>query len=515
MNIFKQKSVSRVLFVATDAMPYVKAGGLGAVMYALPRALKKMGYDARVFIPKYAGIDQDRFPMEMNLEGLKVPTGSDGSMENQPKELICNIKSFNPSKHKDADNFKGVFTYFLENREYYEQRSNIYGYNDDAVRWALLSRGVLEFLKKDKSWMPDIIVSSDWQTGFLCNYLRTEYKDDQDLNSIASVFMIHNLYYQGMFNHRFVSELDYDDGQSPIPSFYDPRLLKINGMRRGIIYSDIITTVSQNYAREIMTENYGELLDGLLREKKSRVYGILNGIDYEEYNPETDKFLAHNYSIKNIDIRKKNKAELQSRFGLEVDDKKFLIGIVSRFYEQKGFDLLFSIGDVLLKELDIQFAIQGEGDGKYMGFFQDFEKRYPGRIGTNLKFDQILPHLVFSGSDGFLVPSKFEPFGLTQIEAMRYGSIPIVRRTGGLADTVEDFDAAENTGTGFVFNDFDSSALLISIIRAYENFRNKKVWIEIQKRAMSQDFSWDESAREHSRIFFLAKGFRLRDLEKK
>lgn len=510
MFLFKNKAHRKILFVATEATPFVKAGGLGSVMFALPRALARMDYDVRLMIPRYAGIDPEKFALEMEYEGLEVPTDSSGENGNEPRYLICNVKKY------DRQNNNGrnpVTTYFLENQEYYEKRSNIYGYNDDAIRWALLSRGALEFVR-NSDWVPDVIVASDWQTGFLPGYLRMHYKDDPKLKKIATIFVIHNLYYQGMFDHRFVSETDYDDGQSQMPSFFDARLLKLNGMRRGILHSDIINTVSKNYAREIMVQEYGELLDGLLRERRSRVYGVLNGIDYEEFDPATDKYLVSSYTAETLDERSKNKAELQSRFGIEQEKNAFLISIASRFSEQKGFDLIFPVADLILNELNVQFAVLGAGEGKYMGFFQELERRHPGRVGTNLVFDPILPHLIHGGSDVVLIPSKFEPAGLLQLEAMRYGNVPIVRKTGGLADTVEDYNPLSSSGTGFVFKEFDPNAMMVAIIRAYENFRHKALWKTIQRRAMAKDFSWNKSAEEYARLFNLALGFRKREIEK-
>ncbi len=511
MSFFRGKSKLKVLFVAPEAAPFIKAGGLGEVMFALPRALVRLGYDARLMVPRYAGIDPEKFSLEMEAEGIEVPTGTDGSDEQEPETLICNVRRYAPPLGGNGRRTP-VHTYFLENLEYYEKRSNIYGYSDDAMRWALLSRGTLEFLKQSP-WVPDVIVSSDWQTGFLPSYLRTVYADEERFKNIASVFMVHNLYYQGMFDHRFVSEMDYDDGHSPLPGLFDPRLLKVNGMRRGIVHSDLVSVVSPTYAKEIMTPEYGELLDGLLRERRSRVYGVLNGIDYDDWNPETDRYLSENYDRNHLEARDENKRELQSRFGLEESDEPFLISIASRFTEQKGFDLLFPVVDVLLRELKVQFAILGSGDGKYMGFFQDLEKRYPGRVGTHLSFDTVMPHMIHGGADAILMPSRFEPAGLLQLEAMRYGAIPIARKTGGLADTVEDFDPLKGVGTGFTFRDFDSQAMMVAIVRAYENFRNTALWRGIQRRAMGKDFSWDTSAKEYAHLFALATGFRKRAVE--
>lgn len=494
LGFFKRPTAKNILFVTSEAAPFAKAGGLGEVMFSLPRALQKLGYDARIMIPRYAGIDPEKFHLEMELEGLQVPTGA--ADPNQPEYLTCNVRKYTAGQLPRSP----VTTYFLENLEYYEKRANIYGYNDDAARWALLCRGVLEFLRRS-DWKPDVIVSSDWQMGFLPNYLKTVYKDDRVLSSIASVFTIHNLYFQGMFNHRFVSETDRDDGQSPVPSFFDERLLKINGMRRGILYADLISTVSPTYAREITTEEFGELLDGLLRERRSRLYGVINAIDYKIFNPENNPNLKAHFNAGYLEKRKANKAEIQERFGLLKNQNVFLLAVVSRLMEQKGFDLLFPIMDALLKEMPIQLVVQGAGEAKYMGYFQELEKRFTGRVAANLIFDSNMPHLIYSGADAILVPSKFEPSGLTQMEAMRYGCVPIVRKTGGLADTVEDYHPEKNTGTGFVFEAMDSMSLVIAITRAYENFRNPKIWSGIQTRGMEKDFSWKNSAAEYGQLF--------------
>ena len=495
--LFKDKR-KKILFVAPEAAPFVKAGGLGEVVYALPRALEDLGYDVRVMIPLYAGVNKEKFQLKMEYQGFEVPTGSKGDNPNEPGTLICNVKKYIPSKNDT--NHIPVTAYFLENQEYYEKRSNVYGYGDDVVRWNLLCRGTLEYLRLTNDWLPDVIVSNDWQTGFLPNYLKTVYKDDVRLSKIATVFVIHNLYYQGMFDHRYVSELDYDDGQSAIPSFFDSRIYNINGMRRGIMYSDRINTVSPTYAREIMTKDYGELLDDLLQEKRAHVSGVLNGIDYKSLNPETDTNLIANYSLKNLDEREKNKLELQARFNLPQDKDIPLFCIASRFVEQKGFDLFFSILEPIIKELKIQLVILGSGDAKYMGYFNELVEKFPNQVGAHLSFDTTLPRLIFGGADIILIPSKFEPCGLSQIEAMRYGVIPIVRKTGGLADSVIDFNPTTGKGTGFVFEHFDSLSLALTIARALENYKNKLLWKKIQKQAMQQDFSWNKSAKEYSKI---------------
>jgi starch synthase len=241
------------------------------------------------------------------------------------------------------------------------------------------------------------------------------------------------------------------------------------------MYSDAVTTVSPTYAKEILTKDYGELLEELLKERRGVLAGILNGIDYEYWNPKADPYIVHHYNATTLDLRLKNKQSLQERFNLPVDKKAFLVGIVSRLTKQKGFDLLQHISDALLQELPMQLIVVGEGDGEFMNYFKDLETKYPGKVATHLKFDTALPHLVYAGADTVLVPSRFEPSGLTQMEAMRMGAIPIVRKTGGLADSVEDYNPDKQTGTGFVFERYDSSSLMIALIRAFENFVIKRI----------------------------------------
>jgi starch synthase len=504
----------KVLFIAPEATPFAKAGGLGEVMFALPRAINKLGHDARLMIPRYAGIDLDKFHLKLEYEGLEVPTDSTSGNETEPSHLVCNVRKYTPDENEKSDKKLPVTTYFLENQEYYEKRSNVYGYSDDAVRWALFCRGVLEFFKRNNDWVPDVIVASDWQTGFLSNYLRTKYKDNVKLKKISTVLMVHNLYYQGLFDHRYVSEMDFDDGQSVLPSFFDPRFLKINALRRGIMNSDAITTVSPTYSEEIMTKEFGELLDDLLKERRAHVYGVLNGIDYDDFNPETDTHLVDKYNSNSIANRESNKEELQSRFGLPKNKNVPVIAIVSRLVEQKGFDLLFEVAEPLLKELGFQFIILGSGEAKYMGFFKDLAERYPKQVSAHLSFDSVLPHLIYGGADMLLIPSKFEPCGLVQMEAMRYGTVPIVRKTGGLADSVIDFDSNTQKGTGFSFSDFNSLSLAIAVARACEHFKNVNEWKLIQKQAMAADFSWENSANEYARIFEIAIDFHKRATEK-
>jgi starch synthase len=492
------KKPLKVLFVTAESYPYAIVGGLGMVVFSLTRALKKIGVDCQIFMPKYGSINEKKYKMEMVLEGLKVPTGGEG------EPLICNVK-----KHIFSES--GVPVYFLENMEYYEKRSNVYGYSDDPTRFALLSRGVLEFFIKSQRfpsifsekthWLPDVINCADWHTGALPDYLKNVYKGEPVLSKIKTIFSIHNLIFQGVFDHRFVSQMDFDDGKSPIAPFFSEKLGKQNFMRRGIIYSDIVNTVSETYVQEIMTPEYGEKLDELLKEVRTKVFGILNGLDYEEMNPATDKLLPFNFSISNLKKRTKNKTHLQKEFNLECLPNKPLLGMVTRLDEQKGIDLLFPILEILLTEFDCQFVVVGGGEGKYRSFFEEIAKKFPKKVGCHLMSDFNLSRHIFAGCDIFLMPSRFEPCGITQMEAMRYGAIPVVRKTGGLADTVEDFDPRTNSGTGFVFEKFSSHAFFGAIVRALEAYKRKIVWQNLIKRAMLANFSWEASAQKYLNLY--------------
>ncbi len=490
INIFKRESKLRLLFVASEAAPFIKVGGLGEVMRSLPNALRALGCDARVFLPRYATIDLEKYPMRLELEGLR-PAPSE---EEDPYGLfVSNVLRY--------ENDSGeTIAYFLENMEYYEKRANVYGYADDAIRWALLSRAALEFLRYS-SWRPDVIVACDWQNGLIPNYFHTIYKDDPKLSSIAIVFSIHNLSFQAMFDHHFVSQMDYDSGREAIPAFNDPRLLKLNFMRRGIMYADAVNTVSPTYVQEITTPEYGEGLHELLSERRSRLFGILNGIDTDLYNPLTDSNIQFHYGLKTLDLKTKNKSVLQQKFNLPVRDNVPLFGIVSRLTDQKGFGLLMDAAEPLLENFDMQLVIVGSGEGHFMTFFQELAKKYPQKVGIHLSYDEVLSHTVYAGVDAIIIPSRFEPSGLTQMEAMRYGAVPIVRKTGGLADSVVDYDPANKIGTGFVFEKFDSRAFYGVMVRAIETYRYPEFWRNIQKRAMKADFSWTKSAYEYIELF--------------
>ncbi len=484
----------KILLVGTEAAPYVTVGGASAVVANLSRALTTLGHEVSIFIPKFGFIDEEKAGLEMVYEGLHVPTDD----ESLPY-LVCNVKKTKAET--------GVTYYFLENQEYYEKRANVYSYSDDPTRWALLSRGVLEFLSKG-IFVPDIIHCNDWHTGIVPNYLKTAYAKDPILSNVAAVYTIHNLAFQGMFDHRHVAELDYDDGKSPIASFFDPRLNKQNFMKRGILYSDVVNTVSQTYSREILTPEFGEGLDKLLQELKGKIFGIVNGLDYKEFNPATDSLVEHHYSIDTIEKRHLNKAVLQREFGLPIKPEVPVFGFVGRLDNMKGVDLMVKTLKHVFGDYEIQFVQVGGGDGGLAEMLHQLRDEFPYNVGIHPFSNFTLPRLLFAGCDCILYPSRFEPCGIVQIEAMRFGAVPIVRRVGGLADTVTDFDSGTGKGTGFVFNKFDEFALYGQIVRAIEIFRNKPLWKKLQTNGMKADFSWEYSAAEYVKLYGKAVFFK-------
>ncbi len=478
----------KILLVASEAAPFAKAGGLGDVVNSLSLALRDLGQDARVMIPYYGTISREDYKVSDEVGKLKVPTDQPG----KDPFLICAVKKYSGKKASP--------TYLLENMEYYEKRANVYGYGDDHIRWILFCRGVLEFIKKS-SWKPDLIMASDWQTGLIPNYIKTKYEGDPILSKISTAFAIHNLQYQGMCDFKFVAETEKDSGKEAIPDFFNPRLAKLNWLLRGVLYSDIITTVSPTYAKEIMTPELGEGLHKIFQEKRDRLYGILNGINQEHNSPELSSLIPFYYTIKNVSGKKDNKKFLQEKFGLPQDPDTFLMCMVTRFTEQKGFDLLEKSGDPIFSNLPIQMIVVGDGESRYKELIKSLSEKFPDKVKYSFEFDPDIPHLVLSGSDALLMPSKFEPCGITQMQAMRYGCIPIVRKTGGLASTVEDFDFKKNKGDGFVFDNYDSMALYAAVIRANTIFNLSGQWNQIMKRAMKKDFSWENSAKEYLIVF--------------
>lgn len=483
----------KVLLVSAEVAPYSSIGGLSQVSYFLPRALLKLGVDVRIFTPFYAVIDQKKFPTKKIINELKVPTGEEPG-SNNPTELICNVKTMSKRKRGEP------IVYFLENMEYYEKRANVYNYSDDHIRFGLLSRAALEFIKTGE-FVPNLIHCNDWHTGYLVNYLRQEYSDSPIFKKIAALLSVHNLY-QGIFDFEHSSEMDFDDGKGLLSSFFNERFLKQNPLKRGIIYADIVNTVSETYSREILTEEYGGRLFNLFRELRGKLYGVLNGLNYQDFDPRTDKIIKKNYNLNELHFRQENKTDLQKEFSLKVDPETPILAISGRLDSQKGLDLLLEIIEFILTEFNVQFIALGPSfNDKYRDFLLDLEKKYPGRVGTHLLANFVLPRKIFAGADMILMPSLYEPGGIVAIEAMRYGCIPVVRATGGLADSVMDFESDKDTGTGFTFKNFEPMSFLTAVVRALEVYKNKDAWKKIVRQAMQQDFSWGQSAKKYLDLY--------------
>jgi len=487
-----------ILFVAAEVAPFVSVGGLSQVMYFLPHALRKLGNDVRIFTPKYATMDTNlekgkSWDLTMEYEGLPIPTGKGKDND----ILICNIKSYTSTNDK-------LTSYFLENREYYELRANVFGYMDDHVRFALLSKGCLEWLLKVKEsgggWWPDIIHCNDWHTAYLVELARKDERYQQIFAKTPIILTVHNFAYQGNYDFRYAHKNDRDDGSKNLAPILSPKLQKQNALLRGILHADAINTVSPTHAIEALTLEYSEGLGGALQKVRKKFTGILNGIDTESFNPANDPLIKKPFTQKNfVSKRKVNKKDLQELFSLPVDTNRPLIAIMGRLSPQKGWDLLLEIlPNLFTNRLDIQVVVLGGGDDRFRQSLQALRDKYPHQLAVNLQSDFRLSHKLFAGADMFLIPSYFEPGGIVALEALRYGAVPIVRRTGGLNDIIEDFDAEKASGNGFSFTYKDPWALYESIIEALTIYSQPHLWQKLVKNCLRYDFSWDIAAKKYN-----------------
>lgn len=470
----------KVLFAASEAHPFIKTGGLGDVMGALPKSLVKLGVDVRVVIPKYKNIKDELKQKLQFVKWFTVPVG----WRNQ----YCGIFQYE---------YKGVIYYFIDN-EYYFNRDGLYGYFDDGERFAFFNRAVLEFIKQ-VDWQPDLINCNDWQTGMIPVLLNLEYKREEFYSKIKTVFSIHNLLFKGSFSPKVLPELfGYD--YMPLANGSVELDGSVSFLKGGLNYCDQITTVSNTYAEEIKTPQYGEGLDGFLRSKSYYLMGIVNGIDYEEFNPQDDKFIFKNFNINSIDNKVENKLALQIELGLPQKKDTPMIGLISRLTHQKGCDLIVNMIDRLLQR-DIQLVILGTGDYWYEETFKNLQHRYRDKVSANIKFDNTLAHKIYAATDMFLMPSLFEPCGLGQLIALRYGSIPIVRETGGLKDTISPYNQYNGVGNGFGFKNFNSNELMQIMEYALTIYSDKNAWSNIIRQAMNSDNSWEKSAMQYKLLY--------------
>ena len=474
-----------VAFIGSECYPFVKTGGLGDVMYALPKALVKQNCDVKVILPRYKCIPWE-YQQKMIYRGsFEMNLCSDG------RSYYVGIMEYV---------WDGVVYDFIDNEEFFGNGNPYTNLIDDIPKYCYFAKAALAALNY-MNWVPDIIHCHDWQAALVPVYLRTLFENTK-LTSAKTILTIHNLRFQGIYN---IPTIRYWSG---LPDYvFNKDALKVgyrdaNMLKGGLTYANVITTVSNTYAGEIQTGYYGEKLDAHLRYHSGKLRGIVNGIDYDIWNTATDSRLYANYDLSNVlDKKKENKRNLQQELGLVQDDHKFVIGLISRLTDQKGLDLVNAILPQIMDE-HTQVVVLGTGDAVYEDSFRYYENAYKGNVCSNIMYDETRAHKIYAGADALLVPSQFEPCGLTQLIAMHYGTIPIVRETGGLKDTVEPYNKYYNTGNGFTFNHYDAGLLLDAINRAKTlYFTNRWCWDEMVQRDMDKNLSWDNSAKQYKDLY--------------
>ena len=472
-----------IVFAASECAPWAKTGGLADVVSALPKTLVKMGHRVSVFLPYYRQVAKLVPSPRVVLPSVTIP--------------FPNYNRF--VRILDGGVNEGVQIYFVDCPELFD-RESFYAtpsgdYPDNAERFGLLGRAIIEATKV--LGVPDVYHVHDWQTAMLAVMLRSIYFFDPVLRHVPAVLTIHNAGYQGAFPPQTMEKL-----LLPWEMFTFDKLEQndtLNFLKGGIVYADAITTVSRTYAEEIQTAEFGNGLEGTLQRRRGDLFGILNGVDYEEWDPAVDRHIAAHYSVKNLDGKKECRRDLLHAFGFEgVSDQTAVIGVVSRFATQKGFDFIVDIVDRLVQE-DMVLVMLGNGEEYYERLLVEVASRYPAKVRVQVKFDNVLAHKIEAGSDMFLMPSRYEPGGLNQIYSLRYGTVTIVRATGGLEDTID--ERADGGGNGFKFWGYDSEALLDAIRRALAAFRKKDEWTAMMRRGMAEDFSWDKPAAEYVRVY--------------
>ena len=475
--------MKKILFVASEAVPFIKTGGLADVVGSLPKYLDKRYFDARVILPKYMCMKEEiRNSLEYIGDFYIDYAGTSKYVGVLKKEL------------------DGVTFYFIDNEEYFSGPTPYGDWLYDIEKFIFFSQAALCALPF-VDFRPDLIHCHDWQTGLVPVYLKDRFAGGEFFRGIKSVFTIHNLKFQGTWDVKTIKYFsglsDYYFTPDKLEAFKDGNLLK-----GGLVYADAITTVSKTYAKEIQNPFYGEGMDGLLRARDNDLRGIVNGIDYNEFNPETDKLIYNNYNSKNFRKEKvKNKRGLQKDLGLPVDDRKFMLAMVSRLTDQKGLDLVEYMMDQICEE-NVQLVVLGTGDDRYENMFRHYAWKYPDRVSANIYYSEDMSHKIYAAADAFLMPSLFEPCGLSQLMSLRYGTLPIVRETGGLCDTVESYNEFESKGTGFSFANYNAHEMMDRINFARHIYYDKKrEWNKMIDRAMAVDFSWKQSALEYQALY--------------
>lgn len=473
-----------ILYCTPEVTPFSKTGGLGDVAGSLPKALAATGCDVRIITPKYAGINESSHKLKKIADNIPLRIGS--------RDESGGLYQGKLPGSKVPVYFVSCSKYF-NRKELYQENGKDYG--DNLERFSFFSMMALHSMER-LGWQPDVIHCNDWQTALIPAYLKTIMKS----GNTGTLFTIHNIGYQGIFNMDKLplTGLDWSLFRMNGLEYYG----KINLLKGGIVFSDIVTTVSPTYSREIQTKEYGYGLEGVLQERRKDLYGILNGVDYDEWDPSADSHISVKYSIKSIRRKNDCKKDLQKNCGLPVSDKP-LIGMVSRLDDHKGYDILAEIMDELM-QLDIQMVMLGTGKAKYQDLFKKFKETYPDKLSVNLFFDNTLAHKIEAGSDLFLIPSKYEPCGLSQLYSFKYGTVPVAHKTGGLADTITDYipsTIADNKASGFLFSHYSPDDLLKTILLSLYVYEDKKTWKKLITTGMKSDFSWKKPAREYAGLY--------------
>ena len=482
----------RIALVASEVAPFAKTGGLADVVAALGRALHGLGHEVRILLPCYKNlreVDSDLVPVE-GLQGLTMDLGG--------RRLDWGVLR-SPLPHSPERDGKGLEVEFIDCPALFHRREYYTSDDDEAVRWGAFCRMVLETFQYS-GWSPDVIHCNDWHTGLLPLYLCEQFKWDTLFSSTRTLLSIHNIGYQGQFDAEKIDALGLSDQRA---RFHQEQLNEgqINFLLTGLIYADWVSTVSETYADEIQTDEYGMGLQGFLRERADHLVGIVNGIDPVEWNPAVDKKIPAHFSVANMEGKRTCRDALLNRMGLAPEPAGPVIGIVSRMTGQKGFDLLPDVLPVLLQHHDVRLCILGSGEERYEKYFQWLRDSYPQKVGVYKGYHDELSHWIEAGSDMFLMPSRYEPCGLNQMYSLAYGSVPLVRSTGGLADTVERWDPATQSGTGFVFYDATPEALMATLNHALEVWQDPKAWGTLVKQGMSRDFSWARQAQHYVELY--------------
>ncbi|MDD2981311.1 MAG: glycogen synthase GlgA [Hespellia sp.] len=476
--------MKNVLFVASESVPFIKTGGLADVVGSLPKYFDKEEYDTRVILPRYMCMKQEWKDRMEYVDNFYMEIAG----QNQYVGIFQCV-------------FDGVTFYFIDNEHYFAGFAPYDGTPDwNIEKFAFFSKAALSILPV-VGFRPDLIHCHDWQTGLIPVYLDNFRYGGEYYRNIKTIMTIHNLKFQGVWDTKTVRAItglpEYYFVPDKMEAYKDANLLK-----GGIVYADKVTTVSNSYAEEIKTPFYGETLEGLMWARSNDLSGIVNGLDYEEYNPEKDPMITYNFNVSNFRKEKiKNKLALQEELGLEVNKKIMTIGIVSRLTDQKGFDLIAYVMDELCQDA-IQIIALGTGEEQYENMFRHFAWKYPGKVSANIYYSEPMSHKIYASCDAFLMPSLFEPCGLSQLMSLRYGTLPIVRETGGLKDTVEPYNEIEKTGTGFSFTNYNAHEMLNTVRYAEHIYYDKKRdWNKIVERAMELDYSWKTSAKHYEALY--------------